>query len=123
IMRSSSATGHHHGTSFVCLATTEKQICNVGLNLNNFLGDHAMRFAMDLHCGFGAWCFAKAKDFTSFLIDPVLVVMNAILALHFDIMCVSLGNIICTNASRNFVNIDVCWHRNSKRRATYPEVS
>ena len=116
-MRISSTTGHHHRTSFVCLATTEKQISNVGLNLNNFLGDHAMRFAMNLHCSFSAWCFAKAKDFTSFLIDPVLVVMNAILALHFDIMCVSLSDIISSNASRNFVNIDVCWHRITRNGA------
>src|SRR5205085_1800444 len=98
-------------TGFVCLATTEKQISHVRLNLNNFFRDHAMCFAMDLHSRFGTWCLAKTKDFTGALIDPVLVVMNAVLALHFDIMRVSLSDIICSNASRNFMNVDVCWHR------------
>ena len=54
---------------------------------------------------------STTKDFTSALVDPVLVVMNAVLALHFDIMRVSLSHIRRSNAARNFVNVDVCWHR------------
>src|SRR5690242_7189330 len=104
-------TWQHYRPGFVGFAATEKQDSNIRLNLNDFLRHHAMRFAMYLHRCLGVWCFTKAKDLASFLVDPVLVVMNAIFALHFGIMLVSLSHIRFSNSAGNFVNVDVFWHR------------
>src|SRR5262249_53942666 len=104
-------TRHHYCPGVVRFAASEKQISNIRLNLNDFFSHHTMCFAMDVDRCLGTWCFAKAKDFASPLVDPVLVVMNAIFALHFGIMLVSLSHIRGSNSSDNFVNVDVCWHR------------
>src|SRR5206468_10902822 len=71
----------------------------------------AVRFAMDLLGGFSVWCMAKAKDFAGGLIHPVLVIMNTVFPLDFDVLGVSLGHFFGGDSSRNLVNVHVCWHR------------
>src|SRR5690242_21749153 len=110
-------TRQHYCPGFVRFAATEKQISNIRLNLNNFFRHHAVRFAMDLLRCLGVWCLTKAKDLTSPLVDPILVVMNAVFALHFSIMLVSLSHICCSDSAGNFVDVDVCWHRITRSRS------
>ena len=65
---------------------------------------------MDLTCGFGVWGVAEAKNLPLFLVDPILVVIHAILALHFDVVGVGFRNIFSLNSSRDFVNVHVGRH-------------
>jgi hypothetical protein len=109
-VRVSSATRHYHRPGFVYFATAEKQISNFRFNLNDFFRELAMRFAMNLHRSFGAWRLAKAKDFAGALVHPVLVIVDAVFALHLDVVGVRLGHVVRGDPSRNLVNIHVGWH-------------
>ena len=106
-MRLRSTGGHDDRPGFVYFATAEKQISNFRFNLNNFLGNQPMRFAMDSHGSFGAGRLAQAKDFARALVHPVLVIVNGILALHFLIMRMSLRYVPGGDPARNLVNIHV----------------
>ena len=79
---------------------------------------------MDLHGGFSIWCVTKAKDLAGALIDPVLVIMNAVFAFNCDIMGVCLGHLFGRDSSVNLVNVHVGWHREVRNGAAiYPEVA
>jgi hypothetical protein len=68
-------------------------------------------FAVDLGGSFGIWRVAKTENLPSLFVHPILVIMNAILVLDFNILGVSFGNVLGADAAGNFVNIHVQRHR------------
>ena len=109
-MRVAPAAGEDGRSAAVYFASAEKQISNFRFNLNNFLGHQPMCLAMHLHGSFGAGGLAQAKDFACALVYPVLVIVNAILALHFHIMRMSLRYVVGGDPTRDLVDIHVGWH-------------
>jgi hypothetical protein len=54
-------------------------------DFGNLIRDQAVRLAMHGDGSFLAGCFDEAEDFPRAFIEPVLLVIDAVLALHFQI--------------------------------------
>ena len=80
------------------------------MNLNEPFGDEAVRLAMNFNGRLGIWRVTKTENLARFLVDPVLVIMDAIFVLHLNVFRVRFGNILGRNATRNLVNVHVVRH-------------
>ena len=58
-------------------------------------------------CRLCVWRVCEAKNFVASLIDPVLVVFDAIFPLGFHILGVSLRDIFRSGSLRKIVNVHV----------------
>ena len=58
---------------------------NLGRDLDNLRRDQAMRFTMHRGCRLRTRCAAEAENLAAALVEPVLVILDAILPLRFDI--------------------------------------
>ena len=112
IARISSCAGKDRRSRLVHFNAAEKSVGQFGrLYLNDLVSEHPVSFAMDLGGCFRVWRVAKTENLASFFVDPVFVIMNAVLLLEFDILRMSLGYILCADVPiGKLVNIHVCRH-------------
>jgi hypothetical protein len=65
---------------------------------------------MHTFCRFSVWCMTETKNFACLFVDPLLSVFNAIFALRFHILRVSLRDIFLGGALRKIMNVHVQRH-------------
>ena len=102
-----SATREKDRSGRICFRTAEEYFCYVGLHLDNFLGHHPVSFAMHTLCRLCVWRMCEAKNFVAILIDPVLVIFDAVFPLGFHILRVSFRDVFRSCSLRKIVNVHV----------------
>src|SRR5205814_5215672 len=76
------------------VTTTEEALGEVRRDFDDLLSQQAMGFTVDL-CGYlRARRLAKTKKLTAILVQPVLLIIDPVLSLHFDIFVMSSGDVI-----------------------------
>jgi hypothetical protein len=97
------------GTRRVGIHSPEESLRYFGGDLDDPLGDQAVGFTVHrLRC-LGTGCAAEAEDLPEALVEPVLVVLDTVFALHFHIGNVCLGHVV-RGGPVDFVDIHVHRH-------------
>jgi hypothetical protein len=94
--------------------TPKKTFRDLGLYLNNLLGNHAVGFTVNVVRCLCIWCVNETESLTATLVNPILEITNTVLLLHFEIGRVRFCDVFRSHPV-NLVNVHVCWHNN------YPE--
>src|SRR6476661_8541848 len=103
----SSTTREKDCSGWICFRSPEEHFCDVGFHLDNFLGHHSVSFAMHTLCRLCVWRMCEAKNFVASLIDPVLVIFDAVFPLDFHILGVSFRDVFRSCSLRKIVNVHV----------------
>ena len=90
----------------ICFGGAEKSLCQLRLNLNNLLGDHAMGFTVDAISCLRVRCIDQAEDLPFTLVHPIFEVLDAVLFLRLEIGRMSFRDIFRSRPV-NLVNVHV----------------
>ena len=91
----------------ICFGAAEEYFCDVGLYLDDLLGQQSVRFTMDASRRFCARRMGKTKNLARLFVDPIFVVLNAVFPLRFHILRVSLCDIFRSGSLREIVDVHV----------------
>jgi hypothetical protein len=105
VARVGSAARQQNRSHVICFGAAKKYFCDVGLDLNDFLGQQSVSFAMDAGRRFCARRMGETKNFPATLVNPVLVVLNAVFPLRFHILRVSLCDIFRGSSLRKIMDV------------------
>jgi hypothetical protein len=75
------------------------------LDLVDLVGDEAVRLAMDAVRGLGVGRLDEAEDPAGLLVDPVALVVDAVLALRLDVLHVRVGHVRGRDPSLDLVHV------------------
>src|SRR5947207_15493498 len=103
----SSSARQYNCSQVICFRAAEEYFCNVGLYLDDLLSQQPVRFTMDAGCCLCARRMGEAKNFAATLVNPVFMVLDAILSLRFDIFRVTLRDIFRGSSLRKVVDVHV----------------
>ena len=76
-----------------------------------------MRFTMHGGCPLRTRCAAEAENFAAALVEPVFVILDAILLLRFDIRAVRLRNVF-RGSSGDLVDVHIHRHVDLSKSVT-----
>ena len=94
---------------WVHFGSSKESFGNLGRDFDDLRCDEPVRLPVDRGGRLRAWCTAETENLSGGLVEPVLVVLDAILRLRLDIVDVRLGN-ICRSCAANLVDVHICRH-------------
>jgi hypothetical protein len=77
--------GNDGGPRAVDLGATQESLGDFGGDFDDLFGDHAVRLTMDRIGGFRIGRAAEAENLAAALVEPVFVILDAVLLLRFHI--------------------------------------
>ena len=88
------------------ISAAKECFCNLGLYLNNFFGDQAVGFPVDLVRCLGRRSLNETEQFPASLVHPVFEILNIVLSLRGEIRQVGLRDVFWRRP-RKVMNVHV----------------
>src|SRR5260370_31312860 len=105
--------GHYGGSRRIRFAAAQKTFHDLGLYLNNFLGDKAVGLAVNVVRCLRIRGLNETENLAATVVNPILEVINPVILLHCEIGLVRLRDLFRGDPAAKLVNGHVCWHTDS----------
>ena len=103
------AAGKECGARTVYFSPPQEPLGDFGGDFDDLGREQAMRLTMHRGCRFRVRRSAQAEDLAAALVEPVFLILDAVLLLSFHVRAVRLRHGF-RRGSRNLVNVHIHWH-------------